>query len=82
MGLIPASELISAKAPYADAASLLFGGKWSSVMTVIASIICIGTLNAWVLTSGQIALGLQKTVYYRNFLLRKIAITLQLTESL
>lgn len=71
MGLIPASELISAKAPYADAASLLFGGKWSSVITVIASIICIGTLNAWVLTSGQIALGLAEDGLLPEFFAKK-----------
>ncbi|ACP53572.1 MAG: amino acid permease [Rickettsia africae] len=71
MGLIPASELVSAKAPYADAASLLFGGKWSSVITVIASIICIGTLNAWVLTSGQIALGLAEDGLLPKFFAKK-----------
>lgn len=71
MGLIPASELISSKAPYADAAALLFGGKWSSVIAAIASIICIGTLNAWVLTSGQIALGLAEDGLLPKFFAKK-----------
>ncbi|AFB21017.1 APC family permease [Rickettsia canadensis] len=71
MGLIPASKLIGSKAPYADAATLLFGGKWSSVIAVIASIICIGTLNAWVLTSGQIALGLAEDGLLPKFFAKK-----------
>lgn len=71
MGLIPASELIVSKAPYADAAASLFGGRWSNVMAVIASIICIGTLNAWVLTSSQIALGLAEDGLLPKFFAKK-----------
>ncbi|ASX28422.1 amino acid permease [Rickettsia sp. MEAM1 (Bemisia tabaci)] len=71
MGLIPASELIVSKAPYADAAAKLFGGKWSNIIAVIASIICIGTLNAWVLTSGQIALGLAEDGLLPKFFAKK-----------
>ncbi|MCC8368504.1 MAG: amino acid permease [Rickettsia endosymbiont of Oxypoda opaca] len=58
MGLISGTQLMHSKAPYVDAARLLFGGGWHLLISLIASIICIGTLNAWVLTSGQIALGL------------------------
>lgn len=57
MGLIPAQDLAASQAPYVDATLLLFGGRWHLITAVIASLICIGTLNAWVLTSGQIALG-------------------------
>lgn len=58
MGLTPAETLGASKAPYIDAANTLFGGEWHLVIAVIASIICIGTLNAWMLASGQVALGL------------------------
>jgi basic amino acid/polyamine antiporter, APA family len=58
MGIIPGAQLMLSNAPYVDAAQVLFGGNWHLVISIIASIICIGTLNAWVLTSGQIALGL------------------------
>lgn len=58
MGLLPTDVLSRSKAPYIDAANALFGGQWHLIIAVIASIICIGTLNAWMLTSGQIALGL------------------------
>ena len=58
MGLIPGPELAQAKAPYVDAAQRLFGGHWHLGVSLIAAIVCLGTMNAWVLSAGQIALGL------------------------
>ena len=58
MGLIPGNILASSKAPYVDAASVMFGGQWHLFISIAASIVCVGTLNAWVLVSGQISLGL------------------------
>ena len=58
MGLVPGKELVNSKAPYVDAAQIIFGGGWYLVVSTIASIICIGTLNAWILASGQVSLGL------------------------
>lgn len=63
MGLFPSTELMHAKAPYVDAAQKLFGGHWHLIVSAMASIVCIGTLNAWVLSSGQIALGLSQDGY-------------------
>jgi len=58
MGLMPANILGQSKAPYIEAANRVFSGEWHLVIAAIASIICIGTLNAWMLASGQIAVGL------------------------
>lgn len=58
MGLIPGETLMHSKAPYADATRTMVGGHWHIVISIIASLVCVGTLNAWTLTSGQIALGL------------------------
>ena len=60
MGAVPAQILIDSKAPYVDVAQYIFGGNWHFLIAVVISIVCIGTLNAWVLTSGQIALGLSQ----------------------
>lgn len=60
MGLIPGEKLAKSNAPYADAAKYLFGGTWHLWVSLAAAIVCIGSLNAWVLTSGQISLGLAK----------------------
>lgn len=58
MGLMPGSILATSKAPYADAAQAIFGGNWYLVVSAIAAVVCIGTANAWTLSSGQGSLGL------------------------
>jgi APA family basic amino acid/polyamine antiporter len=58
MGIIPGQTLMHSNAPYANAVQFIFGGNWHLVLSALASIILMETLNAWVLTSGQIALGL------------------------
>lgn len=58
MGLVPGNILESSKAPYVIATQYLFGGNWHLLIALMASAVCVGTLNAWMLTSGQIALGL------------------------
>ncbi|WP_010301404.1 amino acid permease [Candidatus Odyssella thessalonicensis] len=60
MAVVPLQELAGNKAPYVEASSHLFGKGWDKVVAIVASIACIGTLNAWVLTSGQIAYGAAK----------------------
>lgn len=60
LGAMPNSELALSKAPYADVTQYLLGGQWYLLISLIASILCIGTLNAWALASGQIALGLSQ----------------------
>lgn len=57
MGAIPGKEIMQSAAPYADTARLLFPGNWHIGVALIAAIVCIGTLNAWTLASGQIAMG-------------------------
>jgi APA family basic amino acid/polyamine antiporter len=61
MGLINGHELIGSKAPYVDATEKVFGGNMAIVISLIACLICIGTLNAWILVSGQIVLGLAES---------------------
>jgi APA family basic amino acid/polyamine antiporter len=58
MGVIPGHELVHSNAPYADVIRFIIGGNWYLVVSLMASFICIGCLNAWIMTSGQIVLGL------------------------
>lgn len=60
LGIIPGSKLALSPAPYTDAAQTIFGGSWYIAISIISFIILFGTLNAWVLTSGQISLGLSE----------------------
>lgn len=71
IGIIPKEELIHSSAPYVDATQLIFGGRWHIIISLIAAVICVGTLNAWVLTSGQIALGLAEDGFMPAFLAKK-----------
>ena len=71
MGLIPGPELAQSKAPYVDAAQHIFGGSWYLVVSIIASVVCIGTLNAWMLASGQVALGLAEDKFLPAFFAKK-----------
>ncbi len=71
MGVIPGHELAHSNAPYADVVRFIFGGNWHLVVSAIASLICIGSLNAWTMTSGQIALGLAQDGFMPAFFGRK-----------
>jgi arginine:agmatine antiporter len=53
MGLIPASELASSTAPFADAVSLMFGRVTGGVIALAALTKSIGTLGGWVLMTAQ-----------------------------
>ena len=57
MGVVSQKELISSTAPFSDVTRIIFGGNWHYIIAIVAAIVCVGTLNAWILTSGQIALG-------------------------
>jgi APA family basic amino acid/polyamine antiporter len=57
IGAISPLNLVNNQSPYADVAGNLFGGNWQIIIAILISTICIGTLNAWVLAGGQIALG-------------------------
>lgn len=67
MGVIPGSQLMHSTAPFADAVRTITGGNWHLLVSVLASLVCIGALNAWVLTSGQIALGLAQDGFLPAF---------------
>lgn len=55
MMIVPQDTLIASQAPYVEAAKTIFGGSWEKPIGIMMSLICIGTLNAWVLTGGQVA---------------------------
>ncbi|HSW71601.1 MAG TPA: amino acid permease, partial [Gammaproteobacteria bacterium] len=69
MGVVPLNELAHSKAPFADAAHYIFGGQshWHYSIAMMGSIVCLGTLNAWILTSGQIAMGAAQDGLFPKF---------------
>lgn len=57
IALVPQEVLVTSNAPYVEAAKKIFGNNIDIYASIIISLACIGTLNAWILTSGQIAYG-------------------------
>ncbi len=71
MGIIPSEVLAQSKAPFVDAIDTVLGKSSSIVISIITSLVCIGTLNAWILTSAQISLGLAEANLLPKIFARK-----------
>ncbi|MEY3183202.1 MAG: hypothetical protein RLZ35_1187 [Pseudomonadota bacterium] len=69
MGVVPLDQLAQSKAPFADAAQYIFGGQphWHYSIALMGSVVCLGTLNAWILTSGQIGMGAAEDGLFPRF---------------
>lgn len=60
MSVIEKSVLANSSAPYSVVASKFFGNMGGMGLSIMAFLLCLGSMNAWILASGQIALGLAK----------------------
>jgi APA family basic amino acid/polyamine antiporter len=57
MSLIAPEALAKSTAPFADAATGIFGGAAGQMVALGAAISCFGALNGWVLIAGQIPMA-------------------------
>jgi basic amino acid/polyamine antiporter, APA family len=57
MGVIPAGVLAGSNAPFADAATEMFGGWAGDAVAIGAIISAFGALNGWILLQGQIPMA-------------------------
>jgi basic amino acid/polyamine antiporter, APA family len=57
MGVIPAGVLAGSNAPFADAATEMFGGWAGDAVAVGAIVSAFGALNGWILLQGQIPMA-------------------------
>lgn len=71
MGCVPGHILEKSSTPFVDAIDIVFGKNCSLIIAAITSIVCIGTLNAWILTSAQISLGLAQDELFPKFFAKK-----------
>jgi APA family basic amino acid/polyamine antiporter len=55
--IVPGAELATSEAPFALAASRLWGNVAGLVFAATAAIACFGALNGWVLMQGQLPLA-------------------------
>jgi APA family basic amino acid/polyamine antiporter len=60
MGVVPSATLARSTAPFADAASLMWGGWASRAVAAGAAISCFGALNGWILLQGQLPLAVAR----------------------
>jgi APA family basic amino acid/polyamine antiporter len=54
LGLVPLDKLATSTAPFADAASRLFGPGAGIAMAAAMAVSCFGALNGWILVQGQV----------------------------
>lgn len=73
MGLLPASELATSQAPFADAGRLLWGGWAGWLIAGAAAISCFGALNGWTLIAGQFPQAVAKDGLFPKFFARESA---------
>jgi len=57
MGVVPAGELASTSAPYAEAAGRIWGSGVGRLVAAGAALAAFGALNGWVLMQGQMPLA-------------------------
>jgi APA family basic amino acid/polyamine antiporter len=60
MGVSPPAALARSTAPYADAATVMWGGWTSYAVAAGAAISCFGALNGWILLQGQLPLAVAR----------------------
>jgi APA family basic amino acid/polyamine antiporter len=60
IGVLPRQILSQSAAPFAEVGRIIFGFGWEQIISVFALLACLGTLNAWVLASGQVAMASSK----------------------
>jgi APA family basic amino acid/polyamine antiporter len=70
MGILPQSVLVNSTAPFADAASSVWGSWAAGAVAAGAAFSCFGALNGWIMLQGQFPLavamdGLFPTVFAR-----------------
>ncbi|MFC2103329.1 amino acid permease [Bacteroidota bacterium] len=57
MGIISPAELSHSNAPFADAATLLWGSAAGYIVAAAGAVACFGALNGWILLQGQMPLA-------------------------
>lgn len=60
MSLVPGSQLATTTAPFADAATTLFGPTAGKLVAFAAAVSCFGALNGWTLIVGQLPLAVAR----------------------
>ncbi|MCF2526269.1 amino acid permease [Yinghuangia soli] len=60
MTLVPAGQLESSSAPFADAAEVIVGKAGGSIVAAGGLIACLGAMSGWVMLQGQVPMALAR----------------------
>jgi APA family basic amino acid/polyamine antiporter len=71
--LVPAPQLAASRAPFADAARLVWGDAAASVVALFAAVSAIGALNGWILLQGELPYALARDGVFPRALARESA---------
>ena len=67
MGIIPLATLQSSNAPFADAATSIFGGAWGRWVAVVGMVSAFGALNGWTLLTARVSLAAAEDGLFPRF---------------
>jgi len=67
MGIVPLAALQNSNAPFADAATSIFGGVWGKWVAVIGMIATFGCLNGWTLLTARVSLAAAEDGLFPKF---------------
>jgi APA family basic amino acid/polyamine antiporter len=67
MGIIPLAALSTSNAPFADAATSIFGGTWGKWVAAVGMISAFGALNGWTLLTARISLAASEDGLFPRF---------------
>ncbi|MCO4291738.1 amino acid permease [Solitalea sp. MAHUQ-68] len=71
MGILTNANLAKSTAPFADAAEVIGGNIFYTIIAVSAVIACLGTLNGWILMQGQVAYAVATNGAFPSFFKKK-----------
>lgn len=71
MGMVPPQALSTSVAPFADAASVLWGNGSQYIVAVVAIISVFGALNGWILIQGQMPEAIARDKLFPSIFARK-----------
>jgi APA family basic amino acid/polyamine antiporter len=68
LGMLSPHELANSRAPFADAATNIFGSSWAGPLVACAAIVsALGTLNGWILVQGQMPVAAARDGLFPRF---------------
>jgi APA family basic amino acid/polyamine antiporter len=73
MSVVPQSQLLNSPNAYSVLLGIMGGAHWSKMISLLTFVMCAGTLNSWILASGQVAMTASQDGIFPSFFGKKNA---------